>query len=41
MAVSHAAGGFKLDTECKAHELDNLHVVDTSFFPGIGTGNRR
>jgi choline dehydrogenase-like flavoprotein len=23
---------------CKAHELDNLYVVDTSFFPGIGRG---
>jgi choline dehydrogenase-like flavoprotein len=25
-----------LDTNCKAHELDNLYVVDTSFFPSIG-----
>jgi len=23
----------------KAHELDNLYVVDTSFFPGIGAVN--
>jgi len=22
-----------LDVNCKAHELDNLYVVDTSFFP--------
>jgi len=25
-----------LDRDCKAHELDNLYVVDTSFFPSIG-----
>jgi choline dehydrogenase-like flavoprotein len=25
-----------LDTDCKAHELDNLYVVDTSVFPSIG-----
>jgi choline dehydrogenase-like flavoprotein len=25
-----------LDENCKAHELDNLYVVDTSFFPCIG-----
>jgi len=24
---------------CKAHELDNLYVVDTSFFPSIGAVN--
>ena len=28
-----------LDVNCKAHELDNLYVVDTSFFPSIGAGN--
>jgi choline dehydrogenase-like flavoprotein len=28
-----------LDTHCKAHELDNLYVVDTSFFPSIGAVN--
>ncbi len=28
-----------LDAECKAHELDNLYVVDTSFFPSIGAVN--
>jgi hypothetical protein len=24
-----------MDVNCKAHELDNLYVVDTSFFPSI------
>ena len=28
-----------LDTDCKAHELDNLYVVDTSCFPSIGAVN--
>jgi choline dehydrogenase-like flavoprotein len=28
-----------LDTHCKAHELDNLYVVDTGFFPSIGAVN--
>jgi choline dehydrogenase-like flavoprotein len=28
-----------LDPDCKAHELDNLYVVDTSFFPSIGAVN--
>ena len=28
-----------LDANCKAHELDNLYVVDTSFFPSIGAVN--
>ena len=28
-----------LDTNCKAHELDNLYVVDTSFFVSIGAVN--
>ena len=28
-----------LDTDCKAHELDNLYVADTSFFPSIGAVN--
>ena len=28
-----------LDEHCKAHELDNLYVVDTSFFPSIGAVN--
>jgi choline dehydrogenase-like flavoprotein len=25
--------------DCRAYELDNLHVVDTSFFPSIGAVN--
>jgi choline dehydrogenase-like flavoprotein len=28
-----------LDANCKAHELANLYVVDTSFFPSIGAVN--
>ena len=28
-----------LDPNCKAHEVDNLYVVDTSFFPSIGAVN--
>ena len=28
-----------LDIHCKAHEVDNLYVVDTSFFPSIGAVN--
>ena len=28
-----------LDANCKAHELDNLYVVDTSFFPSISAVN--
>jgi choline dehydrogenase-like flavoprotein len=28
-----------LDINCKAHELDNLYIVDTSFFPSIGAVN--
>ena len=28
-----------LDIDCKAHQLDNLYVVDTSFFPSIGAVN--
>jgi choline dehydrogenase-like flavoprotein len=28
-----------LERNCKAHELDNLYVVDTSFFPSIGAVN--
>ncbi len=33
------AGTSVLDVNCKAHELDNLYVVDTSFFPSIGAVN--
>jgi choline dehydrogenase-like flavoprotein len=28
-----------LDVNCKTHQLDNLYVVDTSFFPSIGAVN--
>ena len=28
-----------LDINCKAHELDNLYVADTSIFPSIGAVN--
>jgi len=28
-----------LDLNCKAHDLDNLYVVDTSFFPSSGAVN--
>jgi choline dehydrogenase-like flavoprotein len=28
-----------LDPWCKAHELDNLYVTDTSFFPSIAAVN--
>jgi choline dehydrogenase-like flavoprotein len=28
-----------VDVDCKAHELDNLYVVDTSIFPSIGAVN--
>jgi choline dehydrogenase-like flavoprotein len=46
--VAHQAGTCRfgkdpktsvLDTNCKAHEIDNLYVVDTSFFPSIGAVN--
>jgi choline dehydrogenase-like flavoprotein len=46
--VAHQAGTCRfgtdsatsvLDQNCKAHELDNLYVVDTSFFPSIGAVN--
>jgi choline dehydrogenase-like flavoprotein len=32
-------GSSVLDVNCRAHELDNLYVVDTSFFPSIGAVN--
>jgi choline dehydrogenase-like flavoprotein len=47
-AVGHQAGTCRfgtdpvtsvLDINCKAHELDNLYVVDTSFMPTIGAVN--
>ncbi|MGZ6705755.1 MAG: GMC family oxidoreductase [Solirubrobacteraceae bacterium] len=28
-----------LDVDCKAHDLDNLYVVDTSFFPSSAAVN--
>ena len=46
--VAHQAGTCRfgtdpatsvLDEHCRAHELDNLYVVDTSFFPSIGAVN--
>ncbi len=46
--VAHQAGTCRfgtdpassvLDINCKAHELDNLYVTDTSFFPSIGAVN--
>jgi choline dehydrogenase-like flavoprotein len=32
-------GSSVLNTDCRAHELDNLYVVDTSFFPSISAVN--
>jgi choline dehydrogenase-like flavoprotein len=32
-------GNSVLNTDCRAHEVDNLYVVDTSFFPSIGAVN--
>jgi choline dehydrogenase-like flavoprotein len=46
--VAHQAGTCRFGTDpstsvfdenCKAHELDNLYVADTSFFPSIGAVN--
>ena len=46
--VAHQAGTCRfgsdaadsvLDVNCKTHELDNVYVVDTSFFPSIGAVN--
>jgi choline dehydrogenase-like flavoprotein len=46
--VAHQAGTCRfgkdpassvLDENCKAHEVDNLYVVDTAFFPSIGAVN--
>lgn len=46
--VAHQAGTCRfgadpnssvLDIDCKAHELDNLYVTDSSFFPSIGAVN--
>ena len=47
-ATAHQAGTARfgddpatsvLDLDCKAHQLDNLYVVDSSFFPSIGAVN--
>jgi choline dehydrogenase-like flavoprotein len=47
-ATAHQAGTAKfgtdpatsvLDIDCKAHELDNLYLVDSSFFVSIGAVN--
>src|SRR5215470_17543034 len=46
--VAHQAGTCRfgkdpknsvLDVNCKAHDLDNLYVVDASFFPSSGAMN--
>ena len=46
--VAHQAGTCRfgadaatsvLNTDCRTHEVDNLYVVDTSFFPSIGAVN--
>jgi choline dehydrogenase-like flavoprotein len=46
--VAHQAGTCRfgtdpstsvLDVNCRTHEVDNLYVVDTSFFPSIGAVN--
>jgi choline dehydrogenase-like flavoprotein len=46
--VAHQAGTCRfgrdsatsvLNADCRAHEVDNLYVVDTSFFPSIGAVN--
>jgi choline dehydrogenase-like flavoprotein len=46
--VAHQAGTCRMGTDpstsvvnvdCRAHELDNLYVVDTSVFPSIGAVN--
>ena len=47
-ATAHQAGTVRfgsdaassaLDANCQAHDVDNLYVVDTSFFPSIGAVN--
>jgi choline dehydrogenase-like flavoprotein len=35
----HDAGSSVLDANCKAHEVDNLYLVDSSFFVSIGAVN--
>jgi len=47
-ATAHQAGTVRFGTDpatsalnvhCRAHEVDNLYVVDTSFFPSVGAVN--
>lgn len=47
-ATAHQAGTIRfgtdprtsaLDVQCKAHDLDNLYVVDGAFMPSIGAVN--
>jgi len=47
-ATAHQAGTARfgtdpaasvLDVHCKAHDLDNLYVVDSSFMPSVGAVN--
>jgi choline dehydrogenase-like flavoprotein len=47
-ATAHQAGTVRfgtdpsssaLDPNCRAHDVDNLYVIDTSFFPSIGAVN--
>jgi choline dehydrogenase-like flavoprotein len=35
----HDSATSALDVDCKAHDLDNLYVVDTSFFPSSSAVN--
>jgi choline dehydrogenase-like flavoprotein len=37
--MGHDPATSVLDPNCKAHELDNLYVIDTSFMPSIGAVN--
>ena len=48
--VAHQAGTCRfgtdpatsvVNTDCRAHEVDNLYVVDTSIFPSIGAVRTR
>jgi choline dehydrogenase-like flavoprotein len=48
-ATAHQAGTARfgtdpassaLDVTCRAHDVDNLYVVDSSFFPNIGAVNQ-
>ena len=39
LPVRHRPEHVRARRDCKAHELDNLYVVDTSVFPSIGAVN--